>query len=129
MSNQITIFPQPISPTRTQGAVRNKQPGSASGVGSFDQLLQNKIEQSGVKFSKHATVRMEDRGINFSPNQMKRLESAVSQVNAKGGKESLVLLDDTALVVSVKNDTVITVVDREQLKNNVFTNIDSAVIA
>lgn len=72
---------------------------------------------------------METRGISFNSNQMQRLESAVSQVNAKGGKESLVLLDDTALVVSAKNDTVITVVDREQLKNNVFTNIDSAVIA
>ena len=53
----------------------------------------------------------------------------LTQVNAKGGRESLVMLDDTALVVSVKNDTVVTVVDREQLKNNVFTNIDSAVIA
>jgi flagellar operon protein len=72
---------------------------------------------------------MESRGIAFDDNQMKRLESAVSQVGAKGGKESLVMLDDTALVVSVKNDTVVTVVDREQLKNNVFTNIDSAVIA
>jgi flagellar operon protein len=72
---------------------------------------------------------MERRGIAFDDNQMKRLESAVSQVGAKGGKESLVMLDDTALVVSVKNDTVVTVVDREQLKNNVFTNIDSAVIA
>jgi flagellar operon protein len=60
---------------------------------------------------------------------MERLESALSQVSAKGGKESLVMLDDTALVVSVKNDTVVTVVDRDQLKNNVFTNIDSAVIA
>ncbi len=129
MSDHITILPQPINPVRSPGSIRNKQTGSANGVGSFDQLLQNKIDSGGVKFSKHATARMENRGINFSPNQMQRLESAVSQVNAKGGKESLVLLDDTALVVSVKNDTVITVVDRQQLKNNVFTNIDSAVIA
>ena len=129
MTDRITIIPQPIAPTRPQNLTRNKQPGSSSGIGSFDQLLQNKIESGGVKFSKHATDRMASRGINFSPNQMQRLESAVSQVNAKGGRESLVMLDDTALVVSVKNDTVVTVVDREQLKNNVFTNIDSAVIA
>ncbi|MEA3362554.1 MAG: TIGR02530 family flagellar biosynthesis protein [Thermodesulfobacteriota bacterium] len=128
MTDRITIIPQPIPPTRPQGPARNKQPG-AGGVGSFDQLLQNKIESGGVKFSRHATGRMESRGINFSSNQMQRLESAVSQVNAKGGRESLVMLDNTALVVSVKNDTVVTVVDREQLKNNVFTNIDSAVIA
>ena len=129
MTDRITIIPQPITPARPQSPIRNKQQGSISGVGSFDQLLQNKIEQGGVRFSKHATARMQSRGINFSSNQMQRLESAVSQVNSKGGKESLVMLDDTALVVSVKNDTVVTVVDREQLKNNVFTNIDSAVIA
>lgn len=72
---------------------------------------------------------MNSRGIQFSPNQIDRLEKAVSEVDAKGGKESLVMIDDTALVVSVKNDTVVTVVDKQQLKNNVFTNIDSAVIA
>ncbi|MCD6582636.1 MAG: flagellar protein [Desulfuromusa sp.] len=129
MTDRITIIPQPITSVRPQSLTRNKQPGLARGVGSFDQLLQNKIESGGVKFSKHAIDRMQSRGINFSSNQMQRLATAVSQVNAKGGKESLVMLDNTALVVSVKNDTVVTVVDREQLKNNIFTNIDSAVIA
>lgn len=126
MSDRITIIPQPITPPQSHG---RKQQGTVSGSGNFDQLLQNTIEQGQVKFSKHATDRMNSRGINFSANQMQRLETAVSQVNAKGGKESLVMLDDTALVVSVKNETVVTVVDRTQLKNNVFTNIDSAVIA
>lgn len=126
MSDRITIIPQPIAPPQSHG---RKQQGPVSGSGSFDQLLQNKIEQGQVKFSKHATDRMNSRGINFNANQIQRLETAVSQVNAKGGKESLVMLDDTALVVSVKNETVVTVVDRAQLKNNVFTNIDSAVIA
>ena len=128
MTDRITIIPQPITPVGIRSP-RGKQQGTASGVGAFDQLLQNKINQGGVKFSKHATARMESRGIEFSPNQIQRLETALSQVNAKGGKESLVMLDNTALVVSVKNDTVVTVVDKEQLKNNVFTNIDSAVIA
>ncbi|MEA3545362.1 MAG: TIGR02530 family flagellar biosynthesis protein [Thermodesulfobacteriota bacterium] len=129
MSERITIIPQPLSPTRPQGLSRKNQPETTAAVGSFEQLLQNKIDPSGVKFSGHATQRMQNRGINFSASQLQRLDTAVSQVNAKGGKESLVMLDNTALVVSVKNDTVVTVVDREQLKNNVFTNIDSAVIA
>ncbi|SDZ74118.1 flagellar operon protein [Desulfuromusa kysingii] len=129
MTDRITIMPQPIAPTRPQNIARNNQTTTTKDVGRFDQLLQNKIAQGGVKFSKHATDRMQSRGINFSSNQMQRLESAVSQVSAKGGRESLVMLDNTALVVSVKNDTVVTVVDKEQLKNNVFTNIDSAVIA
>ena len=127
MTDQISIFPQPILPSRPNPAARNRT--EAPVAGSFDQLLQKKIEQSGVKFSKHAVDRMNSRGIQFSPNQLERLEKAISQVEAKGGKESLVMIDDTALVVSVKNDTVVTVVDRQQLKNNVFTNIDSAVIA
>lgn len=129
MSDPITIIPQPITPSGPKGGTRNKQQIPANGVGSFDQLLRKQINQDGVKFSKHAVDRMNSRGIQFSPNQMQRLETAVSQVEAKGGKESLVMLDDTALVVSVKNDTVVTVVDKQQLKNNVFTNIDSAVIA
>lgn len=128
MSDRITIIPQPIIPAGTQTS-RSKPTGPSGKAGNFDQLLQNKIEQGNVKFSKHATERMNSRGIQFNPNQIQRLETAVSQVNAKGGKESLVMLDSTALVVSVKNETVVTVVDREQLKNNVFTNIDSAVIA
>ncbi len=127
MSDRITIIPQPISPARTRPVSRSRQQTSAAG--NFDQLLQKKIDQTGVKFSKHAVDRMNSRGIQFSAGQMERLEKAVSQVEAKGGKESLVMIDDTALVVSVKNDTVVTVVGKEQLQNNVFTQIDSAVIA
>jgi len=129
MTDRITIIPQPITPGRTQPAGRKPQATPAGGVGSFDQLLNKQLDQGSVKFSKHAVDRMNSRGIAFSPNQLQRIEQAVSQVEAKGGKDSLVMIDDAALVVSVKNDTVVTVVDKEQLKNNVFTNIDSAVIA
>jgi flagellar operon protein len=129
MTDRITIIPQPITPTRSKPAGRQPQATPAGGVGSFDQLLNKQIDQGSVKFSKHAVDRMNSRGIQFSPNQLQRIEQAVSQVEAKGGKDSLVMIDDAALVVSVKNDTVVTVVDKEQLRNNVFTNIDSAVIA
>ena len=130
MTERLTIIPQPINPARPQGQVRKPQSQNQAVGGSFDQLLQKQVDQqSGVKFSKHAVDRMNSRGIQFNPGQLERLQSAVSQVEAKGGKESLVMIDDTALVVSVKNDTVVTVVDKSQLKNNVFTKIDSAVIA
>jgi flagellar operon protein len=72
---------------------------------------------------------MESRGIRFNTEEITRLQTAVDLANARGARDSLVLLGGTALVVSVKNSTVVTVMDKENLKGNVFTNIDSAVIA
>lgn len=129
MTDRLTFIPQPTTPAQPKPAARKPQATPAGGIGSFDQLLRKEIDQGGIKFSKHAVDRMNSRGIQFTPGQMQRIEQAVSQVEAKGGRDSLVMIDDAALVVSVKNDTVVTVVDKEQLKNNVFTNIDSAVIA
>jgi flagellar operon protein len=57
-----------------------------------------------------------------------RLNGGVARAAAKGSRDSLVLLDDTAFVVSVRNRTVITAVDRARMRDQVFTNIDSAVI-
>ena len=116
MSDPITIIPQPIGAPQARGST--PQAKASTNGPTFDQLLHNRLDQQdGVKFSRHASQRMQSRGIVFSPTQMQRLESAVSAVNAKGGRESLVMLDSTALVVSVKNETVVTVVDRAQLKN------------
>ncbi len=127
MTDAINIFPQPVFPG---GAPTGKRPDRVPTAGTnFDALLRNKMEPQNIKFSRHAGERMQSRGITFNPQQLQRLESAIEQINIKGGRESLVMLDDTALVVSVKNDTVVTVVSKDQLKNNVFTHIDSAVIA
>lgn len=127
MTERLTIIPQPISPSSKP---QHKPAAGRTGeAGQFDQLLKQAQKSSGVRFSGHALERMQRRGINFNPGQLERLQQAVAQVDAKGGRDSLVMLDETALVVSVKNETVVTVVDREQLKQNVFTNIDSAVIA
>jgi flagellar operon protein len=127
VTERLTIIPQPVVPRSRQGVAGRT--ADVAGSGRFDQLLQNRIEAKGIKFSRHAVDRMNSRGIQLSPVQMQRLQTAVSQVDAKGGRESLVLIDQTALVVSVKNETVVTVIDHEQMRNNVFTHIDSAVIA
>jgi flagellar operon protein len=68
------------------------------------------------------------RDIKLTPGQIATLEQAVDRLQAKGGRESLVILGDVAFVVSVKNRTVITAVDSESMKENVFTNIDSAIV-
>lgn len=82
----------------------------------------------GVKFSNHAIERMRTRGISYSPEDITKLTDAISRAAAKGSKDSLVLMNDSALIVSVKNNTVVTVMDKNALKENVFTNIDSTVV-
>lgn len=81
----------------------------------------------GLKFSNHAIERMQSRGIKFGPEEMKKLNDAVDKAVQKGSKETLVIMGESAFVVSAKNKTVITAMDKNQMKENVFTNIDSTV--
>lgn len=80
-------------------------------------------------FSKHALARMQRRGIELDPSRLGRLSDGVGRAAGKGSRSSLVLVDGTAFVVAVPNRTVLTAVGSEQMKDSVFTNIDSAVIA
>ncbi len=82
-----------------------------------------------LHFSRHATQRIEQRGMELDATRMERLHRAVDQAEAKGSRDSLILLDELALVVSVQNRTVVTAVDEASRKEHVFTNIDSVVIA
>jgi flagellar operon protein len=84
--------------------------------------------QANVKFSGHAQVRLASRNITLSGDDIAKLGNAITKAAAKGARESLVLMDQTALVVSIPNRTVITAVDKSALKDNIFTNIDSAMI-
>jgi flagellar operon protein len=101
-----------------------KSPTTAPVKGpDFASVLQDQLKVSG-----HAKTRLESRNIDLDASQWNRVLDGVNRAAAKGSKESLVMVDDAALVVSVKNRTVITAVDKASLKDNVFTNIDSAVI-
>ena len=81
-----------------------------------------------IKFSAHAEKRMKLRGVEFTTQDRERLKNTVDRMAEKGAKDALILLKETALVVSVKNRTVITAVDEASAKENIFTNIDSAAI-
>ena len=114
-----------ITPNRQPTTVAPKPTSN----NDFQKILNEKIlENSELKISKHAENRMQLRNINLSKKQMDRVNLAVSKASEKGVNESLVLVDDVALVVSIKNKTIITAVDSNELKDNVFTNIDGAVI-
>jgi flagellar operon protein len=94
---------------------------------TFGQVLEKKLKGE-LKFSQHAQQRLQSRNIELGEIEMARLENAVSKAREKGARDSLILMDNLALVVSIKNNTVITAVDEQNLRENVFTNIDSAVI-
>ncbi|MEX2230099.1 MAG: TIGR02530 family flagellar biosynthesis protein, partial [Dehalococcoidia bacterium] len=105
---------------------------TASGAGrtggqSFATVLAG--ESAGIQFSRHAMRRIEQRGLQIDQAQMERLQQAVGRAEAKGAKDSLILLDELALVVSIQNHTVVTAMDEGSQKEHVFTNIDSVVIA
>jgi flagellar operon protein len=101
----------------------------ALGGPSFASVLGATQQAQPVKFSSHALQRVERRGIDVSPDTLGRLNDGVERAAGKGARASVVFVDATAFVVSVPNRTVITAVDRDHMKQQVFTNIDSAVIA
>lgn len=122
MTNRI----QPLGPQRLPNQPAPARP--AHGGPAFADVLQDKLQPAAVKLSAHASARLQQSRRQLSPQQLSRIAAAVDQVKAKGGRESLFLLDNIALVVSVPNRTVITAVTGERMRDNVFTNIDSAVI-
>jgi len=95
----------------------------------FADILQQKIGTSeDLKFSAHASQRLEQRSIFLSASDHAKLNEAVSKIAEKGGKESLIIMDEVSYLVSVPNRTVITAMDMESARDNVFTNIDSTLI-
>ena len=97
---------------------------------SFADVLRDKTGAAQpVQFSKHAVQRLERRQLAVDPASLQRLQDGVDRAAGKGARDAVVLVDDTAFVVSVRNRTVITAVGKDQMKDHVFTNIDSAVIA
>ena len=101
-----------------------------SSQASFEEMLRKKQNQrsSELKFSKHASMRLEERNISLTEEQNARLEDGVAKAGEKGIKESLVMMDSLAFIVNVPNKTVVTAMDQVETQNNIFTNIDGAVI-
>lgn len=107
----------------------------AAEAGSFDEVLKAKQEAfeqrqtvGTVLFSKHANERLNSRNIHLTEAQMQRLTSGIEQARDKNINESLVMLDNLAFIVNIRNNTVITALDQGGTGNHVFTNIDGAVI-
>ena len=95
---------------------------------SFQEILQKQSRSGEVKFSKHAAGRLMDRNIELTDGQMERLNEGAAKAEQKGIKESLVIVDGLAFIVNIPNNTVVTAMNRADATENVFTNIDGAVI-
>ena len=105
------------------------QPQAAENTGvSFRETLEAMESQRQIAFSKHAAQRVAQRGIALTESSLSRLEEGVRLAESKGLDDTLILVDSTAFLVSVKNNKVITTVNHDELKGNVFTNIDGTVI-
>jgi flagellar operon protein len=127
----------PSAPAPAPRPGRDGAPGAAPAkpsAKSFAEVLAQagdgaKVGQAQLQFSRHALARVQRRGIELDAPTLARLSAGVGRAASKGSRDSLVLVDGTAFVVSVSNRTVITAVGSEHMRDNVFTNIDSAVIA
>ena len=97
---------------------------------TFEEIWKEKTENldEGLRFSKHATNRLADRSITLSNNQLCLLTEGARKAGEKGIRESLVMVDQLAFIVNVPNHTVITAMDQTETNENIFTNIDGAVI-
>ncbi|MGN0318961.1 MAG: TIGR02530 family flagellar biosynthesis protein [Lachnospira sp.] len=95
---------------------------------TIEEVISDSKRTEGVNFSKHAGLRLEERDIQLSQEQLSRLESATDKAVSKGIKEALVIVDDLAFIVNTKNRTVITAMDQNANEDNIYTNIDGAVV-
>ncbi len=127
ITNRFTSIEQ-VAGEYLQSAKTTRTDGKAQV--SFEEILREKQIQKEfeLKFSKHASMRLEERNISLTEEQNARLENGVAKAGEKGIKESLVMIDSLAFIVNVPNKTVVTAMDQTETQNNIFTNIDGAVI-
>lgn len=125
MNNEYMQRRVKINPT--DSATVGQRP-NVIGQNSFGDVLNKIREKDGVKFSKHAMDRLNSRKIELTDSEMSRINDGVGKAKSKGVREALIMMDNKVFIASVQNNTIITAVTEDQLKDNVFTNIDGAVI-
>lgn len=118
------MFPISSSPLQVDKSYQKAQVEMKWQGAEFHELLQSKV----LKFSHHAEVRMEQRGIQIKPESLSRIMKAVDEAASKGARDSLIVYKDIAMIVNVPSRTVVTAMDESGMRSNVFTQIDSAII-
>ncbi len=131
---------QPVNPVNqitNAGALKLKSAVSqlqktadttTAGVQFADLLQQEADKAQSVQFSKHAARRVQERGINMTDNLLSDLNQAVQKARAKGARDVVIIGESGAFIVNVPNNVVVTTMSGTEMKENIFTNIDSAVL-
>jgi flagellar operon protein len=121
---------RPYTHPLIQNNVKKPSTTSQNGQSSFVSELQSALvpKNDQLIISKHAKQRLEQRGIQIEENKWQQISEKVIEAKKLGVKESLVLLDEAALIVSVKNQTVITAMDRKEAMSQIFTNINGTIV-
>ena len=128
ISNQFSSIEQ-VTDKYLKAGSQNQAPAEPDV--SFGDILKQKQSVNDspyLKFSKHASMRLQSRNIELSTEQKERLETGAQKAKAKGMKESLVIVDSYSSIVNLPNKTVVTAMDHTESKENIYTNIDGAVI-
>ncbi len=125
MNNEYVQRRVKINPTDSATV---QQTPNVRGQNSFGDVLNKIREKDGVKFSKHAMDRLNSRQIELTDSEVNRINEGVGKAKSKGVREALIMMDNKVFIASVQNNTIITAVTEDQLKDNVFSNIDGAVI-
>lgn len=124
MANMINGINVPFVPiVKPEHPANNIKEGSSS----FDSIFKTELEK--LKFSNHASKRIESRELELSNEDMNKLQNAVMKAEAKGAKDSLVMMNNKAFIINIPNKTVVTALNVEKSSENIFTNIDSVVFA
>jgi len=125
--NPTSIRPDGVDSIRPSQEQGKKQPIQKPGEPSeFEQLLRQ--ESKTFSLSQHAETRIKSREIPWDTHLEKRISKGIDQAESKGSREALILADDVAVIANVKSRTVVTAMERSQMKEKIFTNIDSAVL-
>ncbi len=126
---KISNYQRPINLIEIANRDKPSDKLQQTGEKSFKEMFSQELAgDRNISFSKHASQRLYSRGIELGADKLNAIADAVDKASEKGSKETLILSDDTAFVVSVDNRTIITAFDKENLREGVVTSIDSAVI-
>lgn len=105
-----------------------KTADTTPGVQFADLLQQEAQKAQSVQFSKHAARRVQERGIDMTDNLLNDLNQAVQKARVKGARDVVIIGESGAFIVNVPNNVVVTTMSGTEMKENIFTNIDSAVL-